>query len=164
MNKSEIPTAKVGYRHFKGIPEEIKVYKVLREKGIKGFFKPKPIKRKIGKRWIKWGITIFIILFIFIQMSEVNKQKEEKELFEQKVIQKEEEIQRKDIERKIEEISRDVEEAIRAEDKRRVVKGIDEMKRLNDEIGNLPEYDKMIRHLKEMQENDFNEEIIEYKK
>src|SRR3989344_8941315 len=36
MNKSEIPTAEVGYRHFKGIPEDIKVYKVLNEKKKKG--------------------------------------------------------------------------------------------------------------------------------
>jgi len=32
MNKNEIPTAKVGYRKLKGIPEEIKVYKVVSEK------------------------------------------------------------------------------------------------------------------------------------
>ncbi len=31
MNKNEIPTADVGHRHLKGIPEEIKVYKVIRE-------------------------------------------------------------------------------------------------------------------------------------
>jgi len=31
MNKNEIPTAEVGYRKLKGIPEEIKVYKVVSE-------------------------------------------------------------------------------------------------------------------------------------
>lgn len=31
MNKNEIPTASVWYRHLKWIPEEIKVYKVLKE-------------------------------------------------------------------------------------------------------------------------------------
>ena len=31
MNKNEIPTAEVGYRKLKGIPEEIKVYKVVTE-------------------------------------------------------------------------------------------------------------------------------------
>ncbi|OGY41319.1 MAG: hypothetical protein A2Y82_03870 [Candidatus Buchananbacteria bacterium RBG_13_36_9] len=31
MNKNEIPTAEVGYRKLKGIPEEIKVYKVMTE-------------------------------------------------------------------------------------------------------------------------------------
>lgn len=30
MNKNEIPSAEVGLRHLKGIPDEIKVYKVLR--------------------------------------------------------------------------------------------------------------------------------------
>ena len=31
MNKSEVPTAEIGYRALKGIPTKIKVYKVLRE-------------------------------------------------------------------------------------------------------------------------------------
>jgi class 3 adenylate cyclase len=31
MNKNEIPTADVGHRHLKGIPEEVKVYQVIRE-------------------------------------------------------------------------------------------------------------------------------------
>jgi len=31
MNKNEIPSAEVGIRHLKGIPDDIKVYKVLRE-------------------------------------------------------------------------------------------------------------------------------------
>ena len=32
MNKNEIPSSEVGQRHLKGIPEQIKVYKVLQEK------------------------------------------------------------------------------------------------------------------------------------
>ena len=32
MNKKEVPTAEVGYRQFKGVPEKIKVYRVLMEK------------------------------------------------------------------------------------------------------------------------------------
>lgn len=32
MNRNEIPTAEVGYRRLKGIPEEIKIYKVLSER------------------------------------------------------------------------------------------------------------------------------------
>src|SRR3989344_3430950 len=31
MNKNEIPTAEIGYRRLRGIPNEIKVYKVLKE-------------------------------------------------------------------------------------------------------------------------------------
>lgn len=54
MNKAEIPTAEVGYRHFKGIPEEIKVYKVLGEevgKKSKGtLWKEKPYVRKARHR------------------------------------------------------------------------------------------------------------------
>jgi class 3 adenylate cyclase len=33
MNKKEVPSAEIGYRMLKGIPEKIKVYKVLREGG-----------------------------------------------------------------------------------------------------------------------------------
>jgi class 3 adenylate cyclase len=35
MNKSEVPSSEVGHRHLKGIPHEIKVYKVLWEPGDK---------------------------------------------------------------------------------------------------------------------------------
>jgi class 3 adenylate cyclase len=31
MNKNEIPTAEIGYRRLKGVPEQIKIYKVLSE-------------------------------------------------------------------------------------------------------------------------------------
>ena len=31
MNKKEVPSSEIGYRQFKGIPEKIKVYRVLRE-------------------------------------------------------------------------------------------------------------------------------------
>lgn len=33
MNKNEVPTAEIGYRMFKGIPDKIKIFKVLRERG-----------------------------------------------------------------------------------------------------------------------------------
>ncbi len=32
MNKTEVPTTEIGYRQFKGVPEKIKVYRVLKEK------------------------------------------------------------------------------------------------------------------------------------
>ncbi len=88
MNKAEIPTASVGYRHFKGIPEEIKVYKVLRE-GMKkkGLFakKDKQIIRHHSSRkkfnWkkiLKWIGIIFLILFVIGAISN-NQQKQEEE-------------------------------------------------------------------------------------
>lgn len=33
MNKNEVPTAEIGYRYLKGIADQVKVYKVLDEKG-----------------------------------------------------------------------------------------------------------------------------------
>lgn len=85
MNKAEIPTAEVGYRHFKGIPEEIKVYKVIGEAAKKGIFgsKYKPIvrgKKKLDiwgkvKKILKWIGIIFLILFILGIIS--NRKQEE---------------------------------------------------------------------------------------
>lgn len=92
MNKSEIPTADVGYRHFKGIPEDIKVYKVLKE-GHKG----KTKKRKIvlgtdklptpDKIWIyikklfKWAAIIVFILFIIGMIFGDDEEQYEEELY-----------------------------------------------------------------------------------
>jgi len=89
MNKAEIPTAEVGYRHFKGIPEEIKVYKVLGDWVKKSFFsKDKLIIRgehKQSKGWwcltkkiLKWLAIAFVILFIMGLISN-NRQKNQAE-------------------------------------------------------------------------------------
>lgn len=40
MNKKEVPTAEVGHRQFRGVPEKIRVYRVLRE------LPPKPVKHE----------------------------------------------------------------------------------------------------------------------
>ncbi|MBI4576714.1 MAG: adenylate/guanylate cyclase domain-containing protein [Planctomycetes bacterium] len=37
MNRSEVPTSEVGLRRFKGVPEEVKVYRVIREPGTEGY-------------------------------------------------------------------------------------------------------------------------------
>ncbi len=90
MNKAEIPTAEVGYRHFKGIPEEIKVYKVIGDWGKKSFFsKDKLIIReerveKKGwwpriKKILKWLAIAFVILFIIGILSNKDKNKSEDE-------------------------------------------------------------------------------------
>lgn len=36
MNKKEVPSSEIGYRQFKGVPEKIKVYRVLREDPVEG--------------------------------------------------------------------------------------------------------------------------------
>lgn len=47
MNKREVPTAEVGYRQFKGVPEKIKVFRVLRELPGRNSFLPKGEKPKV---------------------------------------------------------------------------------------------------------------------
>lgn len=90
MNKAEIPTAEVGYRHFKGIPEEIKVYKVLGNWNKKSsFFNRDKLlirgenSRKSNlwcwtKRILKWLAIAFVILFILGLISN-NRQKNQQE-------------------------------------------------------------------------------------
>jgi len=79
MNKSEIPTASVGHRHFKGIPEDIKVYKVLNEKKKKGkIFKRKEkavVREKVTLKQktlkvLKWVGIGLIILFALLQLKD----------------------------------------------------------------------------------------------
>jgi class 3 adenylate cyclase len=81
MNKAEIPTAEVGYRHFKGIPEEVKVYKVLREAKKGAIRKEKPVKRE-GSFWQKhkkWIIGIFVALIIIIILIAILKNTPQKD-------------------------------------------------------------------------------------
>lgn len=42
MNKSEVPSSEIGYRFFKGIPERIKIYQVLREGSLSQRRRPIP--------------------------------------------------------------------------------------------------------------------------
>jgi class 3 adenylate cyclase len=44
MNKFEVPTAEIGYRVFKGIPDKIKIFKVLREGHDNGIPKPQNVR------------------------------------------------------------------------------------------------------------------------
>ena len=77
MNKSEIPSAEIGYRKLRGIPEEIKVYKVLKEPRLaeKAQIRREKLLEKEGlgigarmkgfwKRRKWWIIGIFIALLI----------------------------------------------------------------------------------------------------
>lgn len=91
MNKSEIPTAEIGYRRLKGIPEEIKVYKVVKENEKKGKQITK-IQHRSGlgifsrirefwKRRKRWIIAIFfILLFIGIVTNPKNIIKKEENI------------------------------------------------------------------------------------
>lgn len=42
MNKREVPSSEIGYRQFKGIPEQIKVYKVVKEKPLESAKRQEP--------------------------------------------------------------------------------------------------------------------------
>ncbi|MBU0457658.1 MAG: adenylate/guanylate cyclase domain-containing protein [Nanoarchaeota archaeon] len=77
MNKSEIPSAEVGYRKLKGIPEEIKVYKVLKEPKLAGKSQIKKVKlsekqslnfltriKGFWKRRKRWIIAVLIIIIL----------------------------------------------------------------------------------------------------
>ncbi len=68
MNKSEVPSAEVGHRHLKGIPNEIKVYKVLKEKDeVKAGKAMKKARRADGLSpkkfpWKFWLIAALVIV------------------------------------------------------------------------------------------------------
>jgi class 3 adenylate cyclase len=69
MNKREVPSAEIGYRHLKGIPSEIKVYKVLSEDQLKKNRKPAYGEKESvfaflwRKKW--WVLLVLILLSIF---------------------------------------------------------------------------------------------------
>lgn len=51
MNKAEVPTVDIGYRQFKGIPQQIKVYRVLREgESAAEIGKEPPIEHPVRER------------------------------------------------------------------------------------------------------------------
>jgi len=76
MNKREIPSSEIGFRHLKGIPHEIKVYKVLQENGSvpsepkKGLFAGKQTKQQNLQRASKTvlvsliGVAVLILIII----------------------------------------------------------------------------------------------------
>ena len=69
MNKREVPSAEIGYRHLKGIPSEIKVYKVIREDQLRKYRKPAYGEKESipaflwRKKW--WVLLVFILLTVF---------------------------------------------------------------------------------------------------
>jgi len=70
MNKREIPSAEIGHRYLKGIPHEIKVYKVLKEgepvkmrKGIPVILSPRiPFRKRRWFRIMLWTLGILFVL------------------------------------------------------------------------------------------------------
>jgi len=133
MNKTEIPTAEVGYRHFKGIPEEIKVYKVLRE-GKKGI-KEKAYLRETRtvKKWkkiLKWIGIILLILFVIGLI--LNKQQKQEKQTKQELIQE------------IQVIKADIEQAAQERDFPRIKQDIERLKEISNKLNNPIELEKAI--------------------
>ncbi|MDD2716176.1 MAG: adenylate/guanylate cyclase domain-containing protein [Candidatus Wallbacteria bacterium] len=70
MNKSEVPTCEVGFRVFKGIPEQVKVFRVLRDIKLTGYkdllqkLKIQPPKCRSQKWKIAAGVSIIAGIII----------------------------------------------------------------------------------------------------
>lgn len=124
MNKKEIPAVAIGYHRFKGIPEEIKVYKVLK----KGFFKEKnriTRKKNLKKRTItllKAAIVILIIALVSIHYLE--QKKEEKSYQEVS----------SEVDRNINEVIK----AFKENDSLKAKRGIDALRKLREEPSHPP--------------------------
>jgi len=141
MNKAEIPTAEIGYRHFKGIPEEIKVYKVLGHDIKKGLFgrKEKAYKREHKKSWKyrlkkigKWALIIFLILFVLGLLSNGDNQQDD---------------QRTGVISQVNQIKQEAEDALMQGDRAAVIDKISELNEISKEHNNPPELDKLIDNL-----------------
>lgn len=139
MNKAEIPAAEIGYRYFKGIPDKIRVYKVLREKGKNKwslFKKDKPIKRKIKhkknirKKIVFLAIFIFALLILTIIIS--NQKNEEKKL--ETAIQNSREIEK------------NLEQALIEKDEFQVEKDLNELRQISAQANYPSEIENMIRN------------------
>lgn len=147
MNKAEIPTAEVGYRHFKGIPEEIKVYKVIPEwKNKKGFFsKDKPIIRG-GKRnfWLarlkKISLWLLAVIFILLVISVISNNREKNQ-------EEEENYQR--VMEEIRQVSEDARQAILENDNQRFKEKISHLRDLSNMMNNPEDLEKTIRELED---------------
>ncbi|PIN77972.1 hypothetical protein COV15_00820 [Candidatus Woesearchaeota archaeon CG10_big_fil_rev_8_21_14_0_10_34_12] len=153
MNKSEIPTAEVGYRHFKGIPIEVKVYKVLREGKRKGFFSRErrveydfKSKKSRVRRIVKWVLVILAILFVIVLINGA-KQKSEKE----KMLQEENNV----IRSLLETTARDVRNAINVGDGARARKGIDSLISTSERLNHPAELEKVINELNRLYKERF---------
>lgn len=92
MNKNEIPSAEVGYRHLKGIPDQVKVYKVLRE-----WIEESPLQKKrmlaltkqaktgstvLNNKFVKIFGAIIFVLLIFVILVNINKNQKERDIEE----------------------------------------------------------------------------------
>jgi len=70
MNKSEVPSVEIGFRHLKGIPRKVKIYKVLKERKARSHMPfqssvllPGPLASK-SKRVAAFVIDFLILSFI----------------------------------------------------------------------------------------------------
>jgi class 3 adenylate cyclase len=143
MNKAEIPTAEIGYRHFKGIPEEVKVYKVLSQDIKKGLFgkKEKAYKRELRKTWKyrlkkigKWALIIFLVLFVLGLLSNGNKQQSQDTEGQSAIDQ-------------VNQLKQDAEDAFETGDQATILDKINALNDLSRQYNNPPELETLINNL-----------------
>lgn len=150
MNKSEIPTTEVGYRHFKGIPEQVKVYKVLAEGSRKGFRKARPVIRqhqpKKWKKWLKWAGLVLLILFIIGSCSENNEKNQQRDNVDEG---------NQELKAQIEGIAIEVMESIENGNEVQARRGIKKLRQFNEELGKPDELNKGIQELERLYRQTF---------
>ncbi len=151
MNKNEIPTAEVGYRHFKGVPDEVKVYKVIRESKKRGILakKDKPVKHhkrseggwwKRNWKWVTLGVLIFLIL-----SAVADKKKQQEELKELGL----EGDDKQELTDEIMKIAKDVDNYINQDNKLRALKGLQRLRAISDKLGNPEDIEQGIELLQQ---------------
>ncbi|MFC1723574.1 adenylate/guanylate cyclase domain-containing protein [Nanoarchaeota archaeon] len=155
MNKNEIPTVEVGVRRFKGVPDEIKVYKVLREKKAGVFTKKEKAVKRGGKKpfWTKrkkWIAIILGILFLLILIGNANKQKQA-------------ELEKHWTEEEIKAMAFDARDAIEAGRQVNARRILDKLHAISDQYGNPDEMEEGLGQLEDAFVAKFAKKPIEKK-
>ncbi len=168
MNKSEIPTAEIGYREFKGIPENIKIYRVLTGKK-RGFILGRRDKlltrenlyKKRFRKIIKYGAIALAIIFLLSFVSNI-LDSNKKQLIQDELLVKDGgkfldtpiddiSVKENDLKLKIDEILLAIEEG----DSERALIGINQIVEYSNEIGNPPEMEEVIINLQTIYDKKF---------
>jgi len=151
MNKSEIPTAEVGYRHFKGVPDEVKVYKVLMESKKKLFKRDKLLylgsRQPTWKKVLKWAAIVFIILIILNILGQKNNPRPEGDVRP--------ELKAQEAREHLEMLVGEAESAINEGDRVRARQILNKLHEANEKLGHPPELEETLSNLERFFEERF---------